>query len=111
MHHRHCVRCHPGERLDSLLHDKLIWSFRRIFADDVDVLIDRVEHVAYVTNAPGKEVVKIGEQDQAVPSRLGILSSDPSNCDNDFIRCACVATRNELVRNLVKLRDPKSERT
>jgi len=62
-------------------------------------------------NAPGKEVVKIGEQDQAVPSCLGILSSDPSHCDNDFVRCACVATRNELVRNLVKLRDPKSERT
>src|SRR6266487_6432680 len=107
MDHCHRVCSHIRECANALLNHELIRSLCRFLANDVEAIVDRVQNLAYVADSAGEEVVEIRTQDKAVPSRFGILCTDHAHCGDDIVGCACVSARNELVRNLVKLRDPE----
>jgi len=110
MDHGHRVRCHACNDLHAMSHYKLVGRLRCAFADDAGGFVNWIQNLVYIADSASEDVVKIRKQDQAVPSRFGILCADSTHCGEDIVRCACVAASDKLVRNLVKLRDPEPER-
>jgi hypothetical protein len=110
MDHGHRARCHACHGLYAMSRYKLVGRLRYVLADDAGEFVNWIQNLlVYIADSASEDVVKIRKQDQAVPSRFGILCADSTHCGDDIVRCARVATRDKLVRNLGKLRDPEPE--